>query len=260
MEQVKTLFPNVEKYDENAVMDQEAGIAFLSNNNKNVDAIYIGSEEDYLYKGIHVGMTKKDVNAKLGEPAQDDNDGWSCWYYDAAGERVEKEEDAVYIVNVEYDDDNIAELLILGYYQQSVTNAILVSIENQNALLDLSDSDIEVYLDGEYMVSIAEGDVRILMLPYDEKNHKITVKKSGKEKQSVTFSVKDCEDLDGTVYGIGFNVNYSLIAVERVQQKDFYYAYADFFYLYVLVIDGKPVDLSEVEMSKWLQEMYNFAR
>ncbi|MBD5154099.1 MAG: hypothetical protein HDT15_03220 [Oscillibacter sp.] len=150
-------------------------------------------------------------------------------------------------------------MLILSYYHQPISELILVSVEYKRGMSDLSGKDAEIYLDDVYMVTIPSGDTRILMIPRDDKAHEITVKKYGFKTASATFGPENYSSMDDRVSCVGYKTNSSL-GYMHIDETDFEYAMEEFFALYVVLIDGEPVELLNIESTNWMNVFRDFAQ
>ena len=258
-ENVQNIFPNAEDYEENCLLEKTEKVMFHFDNYGIVDSVFLYAETDSLYKNVRVGMTEAEITETLGSTDCETGSGEKFWAYDIHGNRTNDESCFAYLICPSYDESGKAQMLVLAYYHQPISEFILVSIEYNHGISDISGKDAEIYLDGVYMVTIPSGDTRILMIPHDEDTHEITVKKQGFKTASATFGLEDYSSMDERVSCVGYNANSSL-GYMHIEETDFEYAMEEFFPLYVVLIDGSPVELINIQPTNWMNVFRDFAQ
>ena len=253
---VKREFTNIK--DEDSIMvDSDKGLLFMwSNPFMAADAIYFTSETASLYKNIHVGMSQDQIKKILGETVLITEDGVEGWAYDYSGEITDQESNLSYVIMPFYDDNNICNALCLGYMKQETTEATMINIEYIDPFY--SEEDAEVYIDETYMLDISAGDIRVLMIPYDNKSHKITVINKNGEKNAIEFTPYDLISWGGS-YCAEYHFTFEF-GKRDIYKADYSSATDEQLWLYVLLIDGKAVELNNIDAMHWPQLLEAFYR
>ncbi|MEY8232271.1 DnaJ domain-containing protein [Oscillospiraceae bacterium 50-16] len=256
---IQNTFPDAVDYEENGLLEASAKFMIHFDNHDAADSVFLLSETDSLYKNIRVGMTEAEIIEILGPTTSVDERGEKFWGYDINGNHTNDESRFAYLICPSYDENGKAQMMILSYYHQPISELILVSVEYKRGISDLSGKDAEIYLDDVYMVTIPSGDTRILMIPRDDKTHEITVKKYGFKTASTTFGPENYSSMDDRESCVGYKTNSSL-GYMHIEETDFEYAMEEFFALYVVLIDGEPVELSNIESANWMNVFRDFAQ
>ena len=256
---IRSEFQNTEEFEDNSLIDEAAKVAFHFDDYDILDSVFLLSETDSLYKNVKVGMTEAEITEILGPTDYVDGSGKKFWGYDINGNLTNDESCFAYLIIPNYGEDGKARMLILSYNRQPISEIILVSVTYEGGFMDFREGDASVYLDGFYMATVPTGETRILMIPYDEQNHEIVVKKHGSKTASATFGLPNYSTMDDQTYCVGYQTD-SNGGGMHINETDFEYAMEGFFPLYSVLIDGEAVELLDIDPGNWINVFQTFAQ
>lgn len=177
------------------------------------------------------------------------------WYYDENGKDTDNGSSYVYSIIIYFEDEKVRIAGAMNTKPMFDGMQIYVGMEYISGLFEWNDDEVDVYVDDVKCTTMMWDDIRVIILPFDRRNHTIEVYRSPLMKEEISFSYTQCEKITNEAYGIWFDYQYSGVSGQgSLETKAFETTHleSDLYYFvpesFIILVDGKPMIYKE-----WLE-------